>query len=118
MILFIAMINFLAAFVQASTGFGYAIVAMFLMPQLIQFQQSSIISASIIIVIAIQMTFTLRKYIRFKKVIWPMICCLSTTWLGIYFIQILDEAVMRKIMGVFLIFLTVVIWLLNNLFPM
>src|SRR5659263_724604 len=104
-ILVIAVINFFAAFVQGSTGFGYAIVAMFFMPQFLQFQQCSIISASVIIVIAIQMTFSLKKHIRIKKIILPMSFCLATTWLGVYFIQILDEAVMRKIMGVFLILL-------------
>jgi uncharacterized membrane protein YfcA len=111
MVLWIAMINFLSAFVQASTGFGYAIIAMFLMPQLLPFWQCSMISAFVIIVIAVQMTFTLRKHIRLKKVLWPMACCLATTWLGIWLIQILDESVLRKIMGVFLILLAVYFYL-------
>jgi uncharacterized membrane protein YfcA len=106
-ILIIAAINFLSAFVQASTGFGYAIVAMFILPLFIKFQQASVISASIIIIIAIQMVYSLRKHIRIKKVIWPMLCCLSTTWLGVYLIQILDDSVLRKIMGAFLIILAV-----------
>lgn len=107
LIFYIAMINFLASFAQAATGFGYAIIAMFLMPQLLQYGQCSIISAAVIIVIAVQMIYSLRKYIRVKKVIWPMICCLATTGLGIYFIRILDESAMRKVMGVFLILLAV-----------
>lgn len=106
-ILIIAAINFLSAFTQASTGFGYAIVAMFLMPLFIRFQQASVISASVIIIIAIQMVYSLRKHIRVKKVVWPMICSLSTTWLGVYLLQILDDSMLRKIMGVFLILLAV-----------
>jgi uncharacterized membrane protein YfcA len=105
MVLYIAMINFLAAFTQASTGFGYAIVAMFLMPRLLPYRQCSIISAAVIIFIAVQMTFSLRRHIRVRKIVWPMACCLSTTGLGVYLISVLDEATMRKIMGVFLILL-------------
>ena len=114
MIFIITAINFLSAFLQASTGFGYAILAMFLMPMFLPYRQCSIISASLIIIIAIQMCFSLRKYIRIKKVIWPLLCCLSTIWIGIYLIQILDISTLRKIMGAFLIFLSVYFYVIKK----
>lgn len=107
MVLIIAFINFLSAFLQASTGFGYAILAMFLMPMFMPFNQCSLISAAVIIVIAIQMTFSLRKNIRIRKVLIPMLACLVTTWAGVYIVQILDITSIRKVMGVFLIMLAV-----------
>lgn len=104
-IIILALINFFSAFVQASSGFGYAIFAMFLMPLFIPFQQCSIISAAVIIVIGIQMSYSLRSHLKIKKIILPMIFCSITTWLGIYIIRVTDENKMRTIMGIFLIFL-------------
>ena len=105
MVFIVAIINFLSAFLQASTGFGYAILAMFLMPFFLPYRQCSIISASLIIIIAVQMCFSLRTYIRLRKIWWPMLCCLSTLWIGIWLIKVLDASTMRKIMGVFLMLL-------------
>lgn len=113
-IIIIALINFLAAFVQASTGFGYAIFAMFLMPMIIPFQQCSIISAAVIIVIGIQMTVALRSHLNLKKIILPMSFCIITTWLGVYIIRVTDENKMRVIMGAFLIFLSFYFYITNK----
>lgn len=106
-IVVIAAINFLSAFIQGATGSGYAIIAMFLMPMVIPYQQCSIISAAVIIVIAVQMTYSLRKHICIKKVILPMFFCMLTTGVGVWMIYTLDEVVLRKIMGVFLLLLCV-----------
>lgn len=111
MVLIIAAINFLSAFVQAASGFGYAIFAMFLMPMFLPFQQCSVISAAVIVIIATQMMFSLYKHIGIKKIIIPMFFCLLTTWLGIWIIHVTDEVIMRKIMGVFLILLAIYFYL-------
>lgn len=83
----LALINSFSAFIQASSGLGYAIFAMFFMPLIIPFQQCSIISAAIIVVIGIQMTISLRSHIRIKKIILPMTFCIPTIWVGIYIIR-------------------------------
>ena len=114
MVFIIAIINFLSAFLQASTGFGYAILAMFLMPFFLPYRQCSIISASLIIIIAVQMCFSLRSYIRLRKIWWPMLCCLSTLWIGIWLITVLDASTMRKIMGVFLILLALYFYVIKR----
>ena len=102
----VAVINFFSAFVQASSGFGYAIFAMFFMPMIIPFQQCSVISAATIIVIGIQMTISLRKHLNIKKIILPMTFCLMTTWLGVYIINVTDVNTMKIVMGIFLVFLS------------
>ncbi len=106
MFLLIAIINFVSAFAQAASGFGYAIIAMFFMPMFLPFQQCSVISAGVIIIIAIQMVISLRKHICINKIIVPMIFCLIMTILGIWIINVINETVARKIMGVFLILLS------------
>jgi uncharacterized protein len=113
-IILLALINLVSAFIQAATGLGYAIFAMFFMPMIIPFQQSSIISAAIIVVIGIQMTFSLHSHIKIKKIILPMTFCIMATWLGIYIIRISDEDQMRRIMGIFLLILTLYFYITNK----
>lgn len=105
-VLIVAIVNALSAFVQASTGFGYAIVAMFLMPFVLPYDQCLVISASTIVVIAVQMVVTLRKHIRPKKIIWPMVGCLILLGLGRYLIYLIDDIVASRVMGFFLILLS------------
>lgn len=113
-IVILALINSLSAFIQASSGLGYAIFAMFFMPLVIPFQQCSIISAAVIIVIGIQMTISLRSHIKFKKIVLPMSFCILTTWVGLYIIRVTDAHTMRTIMGIFLIFLSFYFYITNR----
>ncbi len=106
-IITVALINFLSAFIQAASGLGYAIFAMFFMPMVLPFQQCSLISAAVIVVIGIQMTVSLRSYIDVRKVILPMFFCILTTGVGIYIIRVTNAGVLRKTMGVFLLVLSV-----------
>lgn len=111
MILIVAAISFLSAFVQAASGFGYAIVAMYFMPMFLPFGQCSVISAAVIVIIALQMTISLHKHIKFKKIAVPMIFCLATTGVGVWIIRVVDESIARKTMGVFLMLLAVYFYL-------
>lgn len=113
-IVILALINFLSAFIQGASGFGYAIFAMFLMPLVIPFQQCSIISAAVIVVIGIQMAVSLRSHIRIKKIVLPMTFCMLTIWVGIHIIRVADEKVARAIMGVFLILLSLYFYITNK----
>ena len=51
----VAVINFAAALLQASTGFGYAILAMSLMPLILPMRYCSAVSAVTVVVIGLQM---------------------------------------------------------------
>lgn len=113
-VLIIALINSFSAFIQAASGLGYAIFAMFFMPLIIPFQQCSIISAAVIVVIGIQMAVSLHSHLRIRKIILPMTFCLATTWLGIYIIRVTDEDKMRTIMGIFLILLAGYFYITNK----
>ena len=110
----IALINFASSFLQASTGFGYAILAMFLMPMILPFEECSLISAAVIIAIALQMVISLRKHLNLKVILVPMIFCILTTWLGVYIIQISNEQTVRIIMGIFLILLSPYFYFTNK----
>lgn len=99
-------INFAAAFIQGATGFGYALVAMALMPLFLPMAQCSAISAVTIVAIAIQMTVTLRKNIRLKVIALPVLCCFLTINLGLYILDSFDEFTLRIILACLLFLVT------------
>lgn len=105
-LLLITAINFLAAFLQASTGFGYAILAMSLMPLFLPMKISSAISAVTVVAIAIQMVIMLRKNLNWRVVLVPVLSCMLTTNLGVYILMHYPERVLRIILAVFLLLLT------------
>lgn len=106
-VLLIGGINFAAAFVQASCGFGYAIVAMSLMPLLLPMRQCSAVSAATVVVIAVQMCLSLRKHLRLGLVWLPVLSCMATVPLGIWCLLTFPERALRRILAGLLLLLTI-----------
>lgn len=80
----VAAINFAAALLQASCGFGYAMLAMTLMPLVLPMQTCSAVSAVTVVAIGLQMVLLLRRHIRFRQILLPLCGCFMTTRLGIW----------------------------------
>ena len=106
LIVLIGFINFASAFIQASCGFGYAMVAMSLMPLLMSMRQCASISAITVVVIAVQMCMTLGKHLVLRKVCIPVISCMMTIPVGMYFLMHFDEILLRRILASAIILLT------------
>lgn len=101
----IAVINFAAAFLQASTGFGYAILAMSLMPLILPMRFCSAISAVTVVVIGLQMVSILHEKISFRMLILPVACCMLTTNVGMYLLMHCPEHLLRLILAGFILLL-------------
>lgn len=102
----IVFINFISAFLQASVGFGYAILAMSLMPLILPMRLASAISAVTIVAIGLQMVIILRKNFNWRNVVVPIICCILTTNLGVYILMHFPEKILRSILAAFLLLFT------------
>ncbi|MDD4570120.1 MAG: sulfite exporter TauE/SafE family protein [Tepidanaerobacteraceae bacterium] len=105
-ILFTTAVNFLAAFLQASVGFGYAILAMSLMPFVLPMRVCSAISAITVVVIGLQMVIMLRKHLDWRIILVPVISCMFTTNIGIYILMHYPERILRNILAAFILLLT------------
>lgn len=105
-ILIIALINFVAALLQASTGMGYAIVVMPLMLQFLPLKFCSAISAFVVVAIGIQMVITLRRHLEWKVFCVPVIVCVATTNIGMYMLLNYPERILRIVLSVFLLLCT------------
>ena len=102
----VALINFSSAFLQASTGFGYALVCMALMPLFLPMSTCSAISAVTVVAIGLQMSLSLRKQLELKTIALPVASCLATINVGLWLLDTFDEMVLRIILAGLLILVT------------
>ena len=102
----VAVINFSSAFLQASTGFGYALVCMALMPLFLSMSTCSAISAVTVVAIGLQMSLSLRKELKLKTILLPVAGCLTTINLGLWLLDTFDEMMLRIILAGLLLLVT------------
>ncbi len=105
-LLLVAAVNFLSALIQASTGFGYALVAMALMALFLPMSTCSAISAVTVVVIGLQMSLTLRRHLRFRTIRLPVLCCLATINVGLFLLDRFPELLLRVILASLLLVVT------------
>lgn len=105
-LLLIFLINFMSSFIQGATGFGYALVSMAIMPLFLPMSTCSAISAVTVVAIGLQMTITLRKNLKIKTILIPVICCIVTINLGLYMLSVFDELLLRIILAGILLLVT------------
>lgn len=98
-VLLVALINFSSAFLQASTGFGYAMVSMALMPLFLPMSTCSAISAVTVVAIGLQMSLSLRKELKIRTILLPVAGCLTTINLGLWILNTFDEMLLRIILA-------------------
>lgn len=104
----VAGVNFLSAFVQAGTGFGYALVAMPLMALFLSMASCSAISALTIVAIGFQMSLKLRSNVKASTILLPMLCCLATINVGLWLLARFNELVLRVILSGLLVVVTAI----------
>lgn len=105
-ILLVAVINFSSALLQASTGFGYALVCMALMPLFLPMSTCSAISAVTVVAIGLQMSLSLRKDLQLKTIALPVLGCLTTINVGLWLLDTFDEMMLRIVLAGLLILVT------------
>lgn len=102
----IAAVNFTSALLQASTGFGYALVAMSFMPLFLPMSTCSAISAVSVVAIGLQMSLKLRRHLELRRIALPLLCCLLTVNLGLWILDTCDELVLRILLAALLLAVT------------
>ena len=110
----IGVIALCAGILQGVTGFGAGIVMMMVLPSLFPLNQAAGVSCAIAIVLSLFMTWRYRKHIQIKKVIWPAVLYVAVSSISIVFSTMVNQAMMKKVFGVFLIILSVYYLFLNK----
>lgn len=106
-ILVVSLITLIAGFVQGITGFGSSIIVMMVLPTYYTVLQAAGISNAVNIFLNGMMAFRYRKYISIKKVLSPSLLFLLSTTLITYVAMDINEELIKKIFGVFLVILAI-----------
>ena len=107
LIVMMIVVALLAGILQGVTGFGAGIVMMIFLPTQFALIQSAGISTAICIVLCALMAYRYRKVINFKEIIIPAILYLGVSSCAIIFSKMVDQDLMKKVFGVFLVILAI-----------
>ena len=105
-VMLVIVINFLSALLQASTGFGYGLTAMAMMPLFLPMSTCSAISAVTVVAIGLQMSLSLRMELELKTILIPVASCMLTINLGLWILDQCNEMVLRIILAGLLLLVT------------
>lgn len=110
-LLFMAII---AGIIQGVTGFGAGIVMMIVLPMYFYVGVSAGISGTICVFLSAVMVWAYRKYIDVKMIVKPALLYMLTCSIAINYSNVIDQIVMKKIFGLFLIILSVYYLMINK----
>jgi uncharacterized membrane protein YfcA len=98
-----ALIALLAAFVQSSIGFGFALVSMPLLVSLLGIQVSTPLVALMALIVEIFILIRYREAINLGVVAQLTLAAVIAIPLGVYALRNIDEAIITTILGVILV---------------
>ena len=93
--------------IQGVTGFGAGVVMMMFLPLQFSVVQSAGVSSAICLILCAAMVYRYRKNINYKKIILPAILYLLISSISILFAKMINQELMKIILGLFLIILAV-----------
>ena len=96
-----------AGILQGVTGFGAGIIMMMVLPSFFVLNQAAGVSCAIAAILSLSMCLRYRKYVQIRKVIWPAILYVAVSSVSIVFSAKVNQAMMKKVFGVFMMFLSV-----------
>ena len=110
----IAVTAMIAGLVQGIAGFGSGPIQMMTYPMLFVLSTAAAISVCASIPLNADMVCTYRHEIRWKKVLLPIVPYMAICSAAISYSRLIDQALMKKIFGVFLILLAVYYLFFNH----
>lgn len=100
-------IALLAGLVQGVTGFGSGTVQMMILPWFFPLNEAAGISGVVCCSLTAALFLKYRKFVQPKKVILPILLYTVGSYCSIAFSTTVDQALMKRVMGAFLILLSV-----------
>lgn len=106
-IIIICLITFLGAFIQASTGFGFAIVAMATIPLLLTMTDSIMLLLFCSVVTIGYLAIKNIRYVNYKQLILPLIFSLAGNYIGLTVLVNMGNELAIKLLGGLMILLSI-----------
>ena len=96
----------MAGIIQGVSGFGSGTVQMMILPLLFPLNEAAGIGGMVSCALTAVLFFRYRKYVKPRKIILPIILYTLGSYCSISFSTLVDQALMKRVMGVFLIMLS------------
>ncbi len=106
-IILICVILFFAAFVQAASGFGYAIAAMAFLPMFLSLTDGMMVTVICSFLTSLYMFSKYRKHVEYRIVFLPLAISLVGAVIGLFLLTNTSNDLAIKILGGFLIALAI-----------
>ena len=103
----VALISVAGSFVQASTGFGYAVTVMALWPLFLPYRTALVVEVLASMALCVTIAVRYRRHINWKQLVAPCAASFVTNWLGIQIMAGSPETVLRRLLGAALMALAV-----------
>lgn len=101
-ILLMMIVVFIAAIVQSTSGFGFGIVCMAILPIIIPYKQATVLVLVTCLFLQVITIIRLRHYIRWKLILLPAVGAIICGAISVRLMLGLSETVMHLILGIFL----------------
>lgn len=111
---FISVMAVLAGLSQGVCGFGLGILMMLSLPMYFPMSRAAGIAGCVSLMLTLMMVLRYRKHLNVKKMIVPLIVYAACSALAISFAPRVDQELLKRIFGVFLILLTLYHFLLSK----
>lgn len=105
---------FLGALSQSSIGFGYAIIAMSIIPFFMPVKTAAIVILGPAMFSMAALAFRLRHHINYRMFLLPLPAIIAGRTLGIFSLQYLEDQVVRLFLGGILIILSLYFFFLHD----
>ena len=99
--------SFFSAFIQSTTGFGYAIMFMAITPYFLDYNVASVLSLETSPVGNVANVVKRFKRVNWKQVIIPMLFATASTYIAIELTKNVELSTMRRVLGCLLFFLAI-----------
>ena len=102
----IILMCFAGSLVQAACGFGFAVVVMGVLSSLLpSYGEAAGLANLLMLVVCVYIALRLRKRIRWRVILWPLITCLPVSFCMVRLIAVDPSGLVRKLLGAALILL-------------
>ena len=103
----VAAVSAAGSFIQAATGFGYAVTVMALWPLFLPYKTALVVELLAALALCVAIAVRYRRFINWRQLIAPCAASFVTNWLGLRIMAGSPDTLLRRLLGAALMALAV-----------
>lgn len=111
----IFLLTILASFIQRTTGFGFGIFIMTVLPYLLpSYGEATTLSGMLAMTTSAVVSYRMRRYLNWHHLVPILLTFIAVSTVAIFCLKRMDDVILRRILGVVLILTSAYFCLLSN----